>query len=509
MRYTRHLFKCMVVLLLFSATVMFVQAYRTTQNENRYHTRVLIRSVEATAREIELSIRSSQRALQIFAEQERSRLARIVSSASRGIDDSEIARQIALYFPDHLAYAISDPLARTPMISELSLFGQHCQQNMEDYASSKNALPLVPVIHDSGLVDSEHFDIMARIPDRKLTGKTVGIVFLSFKIKNLERLVENGGSEMHVLALEDHQSMGDLTRTAQIEHLGKAQPIDIAADQSQSFAHSSAIAGTTWAIKGWLNPDATFRVRNASLVQTVAGFIALIIAGLTAWRSIEQEKMSRNRTSIVLESIEAERKRIARDLHDQVLSDVNHTKRLLAEVDLDDDGDYEANNAMIHRVQHSIDDFSSSIRTAIEDLHPHTLENLGLSKAIEAYAQSRCYSGPTLTLQIANDVDATLRPNQQLQLYRIAAEVIDNTLSHSQCSDLHLSLSKDSQNVTLLINDNGVGFDPKKCSKPGSHGLNNIESRSASLDARISWSQGSLGGSNFKLSVPLPRHDIS
>lgn len=497
------------MLLLFSATVMLVQAYRATQNENSYHTRVLIRSVEATAREIELSIASSQRALHIFAEQERSRLARIVSSASRGIDDSEIARQIALYFPNHLAFAISDPLARTPMISDLSLFGQHCRQNMDDYASSNNALPLVPVIHDSGLVDSEHFDIMARIPDLELTGNTIGIVFLSFKIKDLERLVENGSSETHLLVLEDLQSTADPIGTGQIKLRATEQPGDVAAFQSQNLAHSSAIAGTTWTVKGWLNPDTTSRVRNATLVQTVAGSIALIIAGLTAWRSIEQEKMSRNRTSIVLESIEAERKRIARDLHDQVLSDVNHTKRLLAEVDLDGDGDHETNNAMIHRVQQSIDDFSSSIRTAIEDLHPHTLENLGVSKAIEAYAQSRCCSGPALTLYIANDIDATLRPNQQLQLYRIAAEVLDNTLSHSRCSDLHLSLSKDSNNVILQINDNGIGFDPKKGTKPGSHGLKNIESRSASLDARISWSQGSLGGSQFKLTIPLSRHDIS
>mgnify|MGYP001954519097 CR=1 FL=1 len=138
---------------------------------------------------------------------------------------------------------------------------------------------------------------------------------------------------------------------------------------------------------------------------------------------------------------------------------------------------------MIHRVQQSIDDFSSSIRTAIEDLHPHTLENLGLSKAIEAYAQSRCYSGPALKLQIANVVDAALNPNQQLQLYRIAAEVLDNILSHSQCSDLQLSLYKDSHIVVLSISDNGIGFDSKKGSKPGNHGLNNIESRAASLDA--------------------------
>ena len=123
-------------------------------------------------------------------------------------------------------------------------------------------------------------------------------------------------------------------------------------------------------ITGSLNTMETSRAWNASLVQTIIGTFVLLIAGLTAWRSIEQEKINNSRTAIVLNSVESERRRIARDLHDQVLSDVTHAKRLLMELGPANGESEPINTDKLLSAQRSVDEFSNIIRTAINELYP-------------------------------------------------------------------------------------------------------------------------------------------
>jgi len=217
--------------------------------------------------------------------------------------------------------------------------------------------------------------------------------------------------------------------------------------------------------------------------------------------------VSRNRTTIVLDNVEAERKRIARELHDQVLSDVSHAKRLLMDLGPESETDTSHKAEQLRSAQNSVEEFSTSIRSAIDDLYPHTLENLGLINALEAYAQKRCQSGQILEFHSSKDIESLLHADQKLHIYRIVSELISNALAHSGCTALTLNVEKQVNSIVVRFEDNGTGFDYESASKPDHHGLTNIESRTATLDATGRWKRSD--GTCFELTVPVRSHDRS
>lgn len=172
----------------------------------------------------------------------------------------------------------------------------------------------------------------------------------------------------------------------------------------------------------------------------------------------------------VLQGAESERRRIAMDMHDGVLADLTAISRRLD------------NPAL--RI--SIDDVINAIRRTIDDLHPQTLDILGLESAVRSFLDRHgsIQGTPACHFQFDAAIEGLLHPSQKLNLFRITTEAVNNVLRHARCSRFEVTFRIHAHQLILSIEDNGVGMPP---SPAGGHGRANIAERARILGASISW----------------------
>jgi signal transduction histidine kinase len=237
--------------------------------------------------------------------------------------------------------------------------------------------------------------------------------------------------------------------------------------------------------------------------------IALVALGW-GWR--QNRKMSganRQLTATRLElanETERERRRIARDLHDQTLADLRRLMMLSDQMAQDNNRRSDASNGGLS-LREEIEAVSTEVRRICEDLSPSALANVGLAAALEwalADALRHRPGGKVIESQFVCDdrVDETLSlsPADQIQIYRIAQEAITNVCKHSSATRVRLTVAIEPDGSFLLkLEDNGRGFDPASKNPGVGRGLVNIRSRASLICAEVTWSNTEEGGGVFRL----------
>ena len=205
----------------------------------------------------------------------------------------------------------------------------------------------------------------------------------------------------------------------------------------------------------------------------------------------------------ILEGAEDERRRIAMDMHDQVLADLTAVTRRLDSLQASATQETSHLQDELAQLQGELHESIQSIRDIIDDLHPHNLEILGLSAAIETLCQRICKGNncPQFHLSIDADIDSSLTSLQTITLYRICHELIHNIIKHARCSLYEVNIRRQDTQLKLIIEDNGIGFDAVDCAAKG-HGLVNIEERAKAINAAFEWSASRFhSGSRFELNL--------
>ncbi|MGD9848711.1 MAG: sensor histidine kinase [Desulfuromonas sp.] len=200
----------------------------------------------------------------------------------------------------------------------------------------------------------------------------------------------------------------------------------------------------------------------------------------------------------LLQGAEDERRRIARDLHDQTLSDLSAILREVQELKR------EGCNERAERLERNLQNTINNLREVMNDLHPQTLDVLGLTAALQSHLESHQHHGEVEAHFYASQAAERLKlpKNQQLQLYRIAVEVVHNVYKHAAASRLELSLDCTDGQLILAVEDNGRGFTPD--SERRGRGLYNIEERARVIGAHYSFKPSRFSsGTRFELHLPL------
>lgn len=158
---------------------------------------------------------------------------------------------------------------------------------------------------------------------------------------------------------------------------------------------------------------------------------------------------------------EDERRRIARDLHDQLGQQLTALRLKLMALRNDPElGPEQA--ARAERLQEIATQIDSSVTFIAGQLRPSALDDLGLQEALKMYALewSQRFDIP---LDYHSNVFAKQRltPEVETHLYRIAQEALNNIVKHANATEVAVVLEKSETGVTLVIEDNGDGFDPK------------------------------------------------
>lgn len=202
----------------------------------------------------------------------------------------------------------------------------------------------------------------------------------------------------------------------------------------------------------------------------------------------------------MLEAAEDERRRIAMNIHDQILADLTHLSR-----DLKASAKNTNSPEVLHSLEKGLDELKASIRAIMDDLHPQTLDMLGLGVALRSYIERKLARPglPSYFLNVEETVEPALTEFQKLTLYRIAVEAINNAVSHAHCTRYEVECGLRGDAVLLSVEDNGIGLARADAQESG-RGLFNIEQRAKMIDATVNWSAARFSsGTRFEMLLPL------
>ena len=209
-------------------------------------------------------------------------------------------------------------------------------------------------------------------------------------------------------------------------------------------------------------------------------------------------------TEKLLEGAEEERRRIAMDLHDQSLADLSSVLRGLQNLSSKAQDSETCQNTQA--LEQDLNRAIANLRDIMNNLHPQTLDILGLGAAIEAHLDRHCSNDelPEYHLYIDPRVtELNLERLQQLALYRILIEAIQNVIKHATASRYEVNLEVREKLLVLSVEDNGSGF--SRQNSGNGRGLNNIRERARSIGAAVDWRASRFSsGTRFELTLPLP-----
>ncbi len=207
-------------------------------------------------------------------------------------------------------------------------------------------------------------------------------------------------------------------------------------------------------------------------------------------------------TEKLLEGAEEERRRIAMDIHDQTLSDLSSILRGLQFLQKQ-----ELCRDQAELLEDELKSTITDLRHLMDNLHPQTLEILGLGAALQSHLERYASKGetPEYHLYVAPEVDVLgLSRQTKLALYRIAVEAIHNVVKHARASRYEVNLDVREDQVVLSVEDNGIGFDIRQVAHGGGRGLNNIRERARTIGGQVSWGASRFStGTRFELILPM------
>jgi PAS domain S-box-containing protein len=205
-------------------------------------------------------------------------------------------------------------------------------------------------------------------------------------------------------------------------------------------------------------------------------------------------------TRRLVQAEEAERRRIARELHDRVgqnLSALNiNLDIVLASL---------KDATLRRRLEDSlklVDGTLQSIESVMADLRPALLDEYGLGAALAWYAEE--YSQRTrIPVSVeGRDAGASLRPESAVALFRIAQEALHNAAKHSSAKTIRVILETREEELHLSITDDGCGFDPAQAPR-GRWGMTTMRERAEAAGGRLAVESRPGEGTTVHAAVPL------
>jgi signal transduction histidine kinase len=214
-------------------------------------------------------------------------------------------------------------------------------------------------------------------------------------------------------------------------------------------------------------------------------------------------EQTRSLAGRLLTAQEAERARIARELHDDVSEG-------LAALSLEVQGLKNARGLVqgdalrptLAALQQGIAGVADRIRTLSHELHPEIIHHVGLVAALASHCQEvQGRHGLPVTFAVRDD-GGLFSPDAELCLFRIAQEVLRNSCKHARAHAAHVTLGCNGATVELSIEDDGVGFDLARARQQDGLGLLSIDERVRLLNGSASIETAPGAGTRVRVRVP-------
>jgi signal transduction histidine kinase len=240
-------------------------------------------------------------------------------------------------------------------------------------------------------------------------------------------------------------------------------------------------------------PDPRFTDDDLRLAEAFSSRAALAIH--------LSRRVARDTFDAILDAQEAERSRLARELHDETGSALSGVLLGLTAID---------QAATLLEARQASAALRETARTTLEhvarmafELRPPTLDEFGLIPALKDLSRGlQCSGGPKVELNLIPRNAERLPPKVETALFRITQEALTNVVKHADAKTVQITLARQEQSVVLTVDDNGRGF--SQAQARGDHfGLVGMRERTASVDGTLDITSKPGAGTRLTVKIPL------
>jgi len=243
--------------------------------------------------------------------------------------------------------------------------------------------------------------------------------------------------------------------------------------------------------------------RNKAVVlyTSVIGLVLVTLIFVSIYRNkhikdrFKQEQIA---NKSLFEGEQKERIRIARDLHDSIGQLLSVVKMNLSNLGAQYNKDANIDNTVL-----LVDKTIAEVRHISHNLIPEEL-NFGLFAALEDMADKISLAGNTkIVLEIPDEARThQFEKANELSIYRIVQEALSNIVKHAQATTIELIVVQQPNGMSIIIKDNGKGFDTGQIKTSGGIGWKNIAARVNMLDGNLEVRSEKLTGTQIEITIP-------
>jgi signal transduction histidine kinase len=208
---------------------------------------------------------------------------------------------------------------------------------------------------------------------------------------------------------------------------------------------------------------------------------------------VMQDEQRQGLVRRLLSATEEERRRLARELHDEISQLLTVIQLSLHRVDVD--------TPEMTRARSLLAKAQEEIHRIIYDLRPSLLDDLGLAAAIKSHAEDHLMRhGLGVSLEIEEELSA--RPEVEIATFRIYQELATNILRHAQAEHVSIELYRRDGTLVLAVEDDGLGFNPSEKSEGA--GITGMRERAALVNGSIRFDSEPGMGTHVVAEIPIP-----
>ncbi len=253
-----------------------------------------------------------------------------------------------------------------------------------------------------------------------------------------------------------------------------------------------------------------FSQHEIHLLGSLGNFLGGAIENTQMMATIRQHRHELRRlTEKLFQSQEDERRRIARELHDEAGQSLTAVKLGLDRLEERHAANRPDLSAEIREIRRMINRTASEIRRLSYHLHPTMLVDLGLEPALNLYFREiRKHSGLEIVFHMVG-FDQRLNADMETVLYRFSQEALTNTLKHSGAERFTLSIIKSYPKIIFQAEDDGTGFDTRVVGRDRqSLGLLGMRERVSLLGGRFLLRSRPGKGTRIRIEIPVKKELI-
>ena len=246
----------------------------------------------------------------------------------------------------------------------------------------------------------------------------------------------------------------------------------------------------------------------AIMLMLLLGIAALLYRYYKQSRTLQLQKIEELEkekqllaSQALLRGQDAERSRLAKDLHDGLGGMLSGIKLTLGTMKgnmiLSND-----NAKLLGGALNRLDETIAEMRRVAHSMMPEALLNLGLGQALLDYCEGlREASGIEISYQQIG-LEERLAPDVEITIYRIVQELLNNVVKHAAATEVLVQLSRHDGNLHITVEDDGVGFEVQAKTGQGSAGLTNIQSRTNYLRGSLDIQSAPGKGTSVFIEIP-------